>query len=559
MSNVLFETNPTNLDITRSKFKRPSNLKTTFNMGKLIPIYIDEVLPGDTKKMYNRKLLRMNTPIKPLMDSLVAQVYWFFVPNRIIYDNWEELQGANKSGPWSQQVQYSIPQTSAPSSTGWASGSLADYMGLPVGKAGYSVSSLPFRAYCQIWNDWFRDENLQDFAYINKGSSNTTGTNNSSNYVTDPITGGMLLPVSKLHDYFTSALPEPQKGPDVLLPLGNTAPVIGNGTGIGFTNGTENSTLYSTGSNNLSEAKNKYGSAVGSAIGTATHSSTAVVMGITTDGTKSGMVADLRNATAATINNLRQAFAVQRMYERDARGGTRYIEILKSHFGVTSSDARLQRPEYLNGKTIPVNIQQVNQTSSTDSTSPQGNTAAYSLTGDEEYAFTKSFEEHGILMGLICVRQDHSYSQGIEKFWLRKTRTDFYMPVFANLSEQPILNKEIYTQGSSVVDTNGNIIDDQVFGYQEAWADYRYKPSKLTGLMRPNATGNVAIWNLGDNFASLPTLGADFIAETKGNLDRCLAVSSATSGYQFILDCYFEPTETRPMPIRSIPGLIDHH
>lgn len=557
--NSLFATNPINLDITRSKFKRPSNLKTTFEMGKLIPIYVDEVLPGDTKKMYNRKLLRMQTPIKPLMDSLQAQVYWFFVPNRIIYDNWEELQGANKSGPWTQQTQYSVPQTTSPSSTGWASGSLADYMGLPIGVANLSVSSLPFRAYVQIWNDWFRDENLQDFSYIDKSSTNTTGTNNTSNYITDPITGGMCLPVSKLHDYYTSALPEPQKGPDVLLPLGSTAPVKGNNLNIGLYQNNDSNLgvpygAISSSGQGVSGSTTAYGKTMKDATNP-TYTPNLFTDGrgvaLTPDGSKSGLIADLSNATAATINNLRQAFAVQRMYERDARGGTRYIEILKSHFGVTSSDARLQRPEYLNGKTIPVNIQQVNQTSSTDSTSPQGNTAAYSLTGDEEFAFTKSFEEHGILMGLICVRQDHSYSQGIEKFWSRKTRTDFYMPVFANLSEQPILNKEIYAQGTST--------DSQVFGYQEAWADYRYKPSKLTGLMRPNATGNIAIWNLGDNFASLPTLGPDFIAETKDNLNRCLTVSSATSGYQFILDCYFEPIETRPMPVRSIPGLIDHH
>lgn len=543
--NNIFITNQTNIEITRSKFKRPSTLKTTFKMGELVPIYIDEVLPGDTKTMYNRKLIRMATPVKPIMDTINAQVFWFFVPNRIIYDHWEELQGENKSGPWTQQTEYTVPQIKAPED-GWKKGTLADYMGLPINVGNIEVSHLPFRAYVKIWNDFFKDENLQDSSYLNTDEAETQGTNNNSNYITDAITGGMCLPVSKIHDYFTSALPEPQKGPDVLLPLGDRAPIKNNLED--FTN-KFSPAWFNSNNEKPSEAaylligtNNNY---AGTRASSDTNSSSLK------PNVYLNLEADLSQATAATINNLRQAFAIQRMYERDARGGTRYIEIIKSHFGVTSSDARLQRAEYLNGKTIPINIQQVNQTSATNDISPQGNTAAYSLTGDEENAFTKSFEEHGILMGLICARQEHSYSQGIEKFWLRKTRTDFYMPVFANLSEQPIYNAEIFAQG--------NEKDKEVFGYQEAWADYRYKPNRLTGLMRPNAENNIAVWNLGDLYETLPTLGNEFIQETKENLDRALAVSSDTSGYQFLLDVFYDPTEVRAMPVRSIPGLIDHH
>lgn len=526
-----FAENPI-INIQRARFKRNHTNKTTFNAGKLIPIDSTEVIPGDTIKMRCHAVIRMSTPIKPVMDNAWADIYYFFIPWRLVWEHWEELQGANKSGPWVDQAEYTVPQVTAPTG-GWNKGTIADYFTIPTKVENLSISALYFRAYCMTWNEWFRDENLQNFTYMPTDDSTTTGSN-GSNMVTDAVAGGIPLPVAKIHDYFTSALPEPQKGPDVLLPLGQEAPVR---------NIREDAVIYlqtNNGNTGIEMTSNNFN------INKTNGNTTGVVNNII------GLSADLSNATAATINNLRQAFQLQKMFEKDARGGTRYIEILKNHFGVTASDARLQRPEYLGGQRVPIQVAQVLQTSSTDTESPQGNTAAFSLTINSDNGFTKSFEEHGVILTLCCVRTGHSYQQGLNKKFSRKTRTDFYMPVFANIGEQPILNKEIYAQG--------NAKDEEVFGYQEAWAEYRYKPNTITGEFRSNVAenGGLDIWHYADYYTSLPTLGNDFIQETAVNIDRTLAVQSSVSD-QFIADFYFEEIDTRPMPVYSIPGLIDHH
>ena len=524
------------IDIKRSVFDRSTQHKTTFNAGLLIPILCDEVLPGDTFSVCTSSVIRMSTPIYPVMDNLYADIYYYFVPTRLLWGHWEEFNGSNEDTFWTQPTEYEIPQINSPSG-GWSKGTIADYLGLPTGvtfQGDYSKNHLPFRGVVKVWNDWFRDQNLQTPAYLDLGDSDTTGSN-GSNYVSDAIAGGMPLPVAKYHDYFTSALPEPQKGPDVLLPLGESAPVFTSAENsiLGAYDATNKKTmlgnLYYYGEDQVGFTPNS---------------------NLKPGESYSGMDVDLSNATAATISQLRQAFAVQRLYERDARGGTRYTEILKSHFGVSSPDGRLQRSEYLGGKRIPINVTQVVQTSSTDSTSPQGNTAAYSLTGDSSDSFTKSFTEHGYLYAFVCVRNEITYQQGVERMWSRKRRFDFYWPALANISEQAILNKEIYANGTSQ--------DDEVFGYQEPWAEYRYKPSRVSGAFRSNYAQSLDSWHYADYYDSLPVLSDSFIRASKNNIDRTLAVQSSLED-QFIADFYFEIKSVRPMPVYSVPGLIDHN
>lgn len=525
----------------RSRFDRSFEYKTTLSTGDLIPVVCDEVLPGDTITLDFSHVTRMTTPIAPVMDTAAMDVMAFFVPNRLIWTHWREFWGENNSTHWEQPVEYEVPYINSPDG-GWVTGSLADYLGIPIGvtlQGDYAPDHLQFRAYCKVVNDWWRDENLKDPCYITMDETTLTGVNKGNNYdyVTDIELGAAPYKVAKWHDYFTSALPEPQKGEDVKIPLGATAPIIG-------------ATLEDQ---VQSVATNMVGKTL--AWHTSSASATAGDWYDANDNTnymaanKSlGLAADLSDATAATINQLRQAFAVQRFYEAQARGGSRYIEFIKNIFGVTSPDARQQRSEYLGGKRFPINMDQVLQTSATDLTSPQGNTAAFSCTVNSDNLFTYSATEHGFLIVTACIRTNHSYQQGLNKMWLRRKWTDFYVPQFANLGEMPVYNAEIYAQGTSK--------DKEVFGYQEAWAEYRYKPNMITGKLRSTASGSLDIWHYGDYYQSLPELSGEWIDEPEANMQRTLAVQDEP---QFIMDAYIKSTWTRVMPMYSVPGLLDHH
>jgi len=516
-------------DIPRSKFVAQKTHKTTFDSGKLIPIYVDEVLPGDTVNLKSTLFARMATPLYPIMDNLHMDTFFFFVPNRLVWDNWQKFMGEqNNPG---ESTDYLIPTVSSPVG-GYEPLSLSDYMGLPtVGQVDPTQriehSALWHRAYNLIWNEWFRDQNLQDAALVPKGD----GPDDADDYV--------LLRRGKRHDYFTSALPWPQKGESVSLPLGTTAPVMRTSETRSwevFTANTDNNAIG--GPSNLQT--DTFGAAIASGIG-----------GISFD-PKGGLYADLSDATAATINQLRQAFQIQKLLERDARGGTRYTEIIRSHFGVVSPDARLQRPEYLGGGSTSININPVAQTSSstvTGSSTPLGTLAAMGTALATGHGFTQSFVEHGLIIGMVAVRADLTYQQGLHKMWSRSTRYDFYFPAFAHLGEQAILNKEIYARGTAA--------DEDVFGYQERWAEYRHKPSQITGLFRSTTTGTLDAWHLAQNFTGLPTLNDTFI-EDRPPMERVLAVGEAALGQEFIFDAFFDVKMARPMPMYSVPGLIDH-
>lgn len=538
-----FSVNPTNLSIERSKFDRSSGHKTTFNAGNLIPIYLDEVLPGDTFSMDMAAAVRMSTPVFPVMDNCFLDYYFFYVPSRLCWEHWKQFNGENTESAWAQPVEYEVPQLKAPSG-GWKRGTIADYFGIPTGVSNFSVNALPFRAYCLIWNEWFRDQNLKDPAHVALDDATQTGTNDGD-YVVNAELGALPLKAAKIHDYFTSCLPEPQKGPDVLLPLSGLAYVR---AGEDRDNAADDKfsahwAIYGTGKY---PSKEQY-MTIGSEGAMRIHNAPAV------SGTPVGplvpvnLYADLASATAATVNQLRQAFAIQRLYERDARGGTRYTEIIRAHFGVTSPDARQQRPEYLGGSRIPVSMDQVVQTSGTTDTSPQGNTAAFSLTNFSGSAFTKSFTEHGYVIGLAVVRHDLTYQQGLERLWSRKKRFDFYLPALAYIGEQPVYNKEIFLQG--------NAKDDEAFGYQEAWADYRYKPSRVSGAFR-SGDSSLDAWHYADDYDQLPMLSSGWIDQGDSNIKRTLALQTED---QFIADFYFKCTCVRPMPLYSIPGMLDHN
>ena len=508
-------------EIPRSSFDRSHGFKSTFDAGYLVPLLVDEALPGDTFNVNMTGFARLATPIFPIMDNMFMDTFFFAVPIRLLWTNWQKFNG-EQTNP-GDSIDFTVPQMVSTASTGYLNESLHDYFGLPTKIPDLTHSALVHRAYNLIFNTWFRDENLQNSLVVDVDD----GPDDPTDYV--------LVRRGKRHDYFTSSLPWPQKGDSIDLPLGTTAPI----TGIGIGSGTSATLSWKeTGAVDITSQPG--------------FSPTADVYVMREDAGNTGypfIHADLSSATAATINQLRQAFQIQKLIERDARGGTRYTEIIKSHFGVTSPDARLQRPEYLGGGSSPVNISPVPQTSSTDVTTPQGNLSAFGTAVLSGHGFTKSFTEHCIILGMVNVRADLNYQQGLNRMWSRSTRYDFFWPALAQIGEQAILNKEIYAQGSGDA-----VADAATFGYQERYAEYRYKPSVITGKFRSNDAATLDAWHLAQDFSALPTLNTTFIQDTPP-IARVIAV---TTEPHFLFDAYFTQRCVRPMPLYGVPGLIDH-
>lgn len=554
------------VEIERSTFDRSAGVKTSLNVGDVIPFLVEEVLPGDTFNITTSKVVRSQTLLSPIMDNIYLDTYYFFVPNRLIWEHWKEFCGENTQGAWAPTVNYQIPMISSPSG-GFASGTIADYMGFPVGvewstEGELGPSALPFRAYALICNEFFRDENLTDPLLIPRGDADQTGSNGDS-YITDVANGGKPFKAAKYHDYFTSCLPSPQKGSSVGIPINipgfsggtfpvtTTAEVVSQGSfypllmahgSSADLDGTFNSPVSFE--NDAFVAVNPQGNLWSSPVPANATPVTPSNL-VTTIPAESGSGAQV----SFSVNELRLAFAYQRFLESLARSGSRYTELLLGLFGVRADDASLQRPEYLGGNRVPVSVTEVTNTFQGENDF-LGDLGAKSHTNDRHHDLTKSFTEHGYLIGLMVVRYDHSYSQGFQRHWLRRDFTDFYNPKFAHLGETPVYQCEIFTDGT-------NLTKEQIFGYQEIWAEYRYRPSMVTGEMRPGVTNSLSYWHLGDYYTEAPTLSDGWIRETPSNVDRVLAVTSSVAN-QFWADIYVSNYCTRPMPVYSIPGLIDH-
>lgn len=545
------------VNIERSIFDRSCSHKTSFNVGELIPFFIDEVLPGDTFNVTTSAVVRLQTLLTPIMDNMYLDTYFFFVPNRIVWTHWKEFMGENTESAWIPSTEYTIPEVEWPDS-GWNVGSIADYFGIPTGvvpSGNVPVSALPFRALAMICDQWFRDQNCMDPLNIPLGDATITGSN-GSNYITDVVKGGRPFKVAKYHDYFTSVLPSPQKGDPVSVSL---ADLHGNFP-VGATN-QDHAAIQMQGNSaiamNIRNISNYPDYGIDSNVwqGQIRHDTTNNLSSNSGSfTTPSNLWAVLDYNSSLTINELRLAFQLQKFYEKNARAGTRYREVLAEHFGVTSPDARMMIPEYLGGHRFPLAIHQVANQSQGESEF-LGDLGAMSNTADVHDDFIKSFTEHGFVIGVCCVRYDHSYPQGINKLWTRKNKLDYYWPVFANIGEQPVYLREIYVPDGT---DEPNVDPTRVFGYQEAWAEYRYAQNRVSGEMRPSASQSLASWHLADDYSSAPSYSASWIVEDKTNVDRVLAVTSSVSN-QIFCDFYIKNTCTRPLPMYSIPGLIDHH
>lgn len=551
-ANSYFSTYKSDLERPRSRFDRSSSVKTSFNVGDLVPFYLDEVLPGDTFDVETSFVTRLQTLITPPMDDLFLDIYYFFVPSRLCWTHWKEFMGESTSA-WTSDVEYQVPQlTFSKADKSVLQKSLLDYFGVPINPDGVlSISRLPINAYNLIWNEWFRDENLQNEILVDIDDGNVEFDKNNS------AKGGALLKVNKLHDYFTSALPQPQKGEDVTISsLFGDLPVVTRDKEHFLRGASGVPPLMIRRAGNGEEVKGQlYGEILTPSLPSRPNDYSQVkasnqddVASSTSVGiTVSNLWADPTSADPLTVNSLRLAFATQQMLETDARSGSRYIELLRGHFGVISPDGRLQRPELLSANRTRINVHQIVQQSESGET-PLGTTAAMSLTSNTDNSFVKSFTEHGFVIGVMCARYNHTYQQGLQRMWSRKNRLDYYFPILANIGEQPIYTREIYYEN----DGFGSL--DEVFGYQEAWADYRYKTSIVTGEMRSGITNSLQSWHFADYYAKKPTLSSAWIQEDKTNVDRTLAVTSKLAD-QIFGDFYVKNLTTRVMPVHSIPGL----